>query len=414
LFASSHEVEADDVETFFVEGIKVAVKTRSLWCIHLARNGLTKLSCFGWSAAGGVRVLDISFNPFRHWPRDPLRARAATLRSLTATDCPFTTADVMGLVHVRWLDLARNQLRAPPDGLAGLTNLDVPNLADNQITARNWPAFVADIVNVEHNPVCRSLGWSVSVASRNGDADPTVVGLTRELPAPPRLAAVPADATGAATDDAGAASHPPVLDDGQKEDGTAADGGRGEGTPSSEMLYQMVDGPADEDDDEDGSNDEDDSTDTDGDDEDGIADRDDDDEDGSADADDDKKKGSGEADAKEGGSGDADDTEEGSGDADGQKQGSGDAVDNEDSDGIYESEVDVSDMFDADEGAALANDPMQVDPRGDGVATGCGTFAGSVNDVVEDDGKGGDDQHDGVGVDMDGVVDGGDANRAAG
>jgi len=39
-------VEADDVETFFVEGIKVAVKTRSLWCIHLARNGLTKLSCF--------------------------------------------------------------------------------------------------------------------------------------------------------------------------------------------------------------------------------------------------------------------------------------------------------------------------------------------------------------------------------
>jgi len=213
-FAYSQELEADDVDAFLVEGIKVAVKTRPLWCIHLARNELTKLSCFGWSAAWGVRVLDISFNPLRHWRRDPLRALAATLRSLTATDCPFPTADVTGLVHVRWLDLARNQLRTPPDGLAGLTNLDVINLADNQITARDWPAFVANIVNVEHNPVCRSPGWSVSVTSRNGDADPTVLCLSRELPAPPRHAAVPADANGGATDDEGAASHPFVVDDG--------------------------------------------------------------------------------------------------------------------------------------------------------------------------------------------------------
>ena len=385
-FAASQEVDAEDVETFLVEGIEVAVKSRPLWCIHLARNRLTKLSCFGWSAAWGVRVLDISFNPLRHWPRDPLRALAATLRSLTATDCPFTTADVTGLVHVRWLDLARNQLRAPPDGLAGLTNLDVLNLADNQITARDWPAFVANIVNVEHNPVCRSPGWSVSVTSRNGDADPTVVGLSRELPAPPRLAAVPADANGGATDDEGAASHPPVVDDGQEEDGTAADGGREEGTPSSETVYELVDCSTDEDGDKDGS--------------------------GDADG---KEGGSGDADDKEGGSGDADGKEGGSGDADGQKQGRGDADDdNEDSEGIYESDVDVSDMVDADEGAATANDPMQVDPPEDGVATGCGTVAGSVNGIVEDGGKGGDDQHDGVGVDMGGVVDGGDANRATG
>jgi len=262
------------------------------------------------------------------------------------------------------------------------------------------------------------------VTSRNGDADPTVVGLSRELPAPPRLAAVPADANGGATDDEGAASHPPVVDDGQEEDETAADGGREKETPSSATLDQMVDCPADEDDDKDGSTDEEDSTDTDGGDEDGSADTDDDDEDASADADDDKKKGSGDADDKEGGSrdadgqkkgsGDADDKEGGSGDADDKKGGSGDADDNEDSEGICESDLDVSDMVDADEGAATANDPMQVDPREDGVATGCGTFAGSVNGVVEDGGKGGDDQHDGVGVDMGGVVDGGDANRAAG
>jgi len=67
-----------------------------------------------------VRVLDISFNPLRRWPKRPLNALAATLRSLTTTDCRFRSADVTGLLHVRWLGLARNRLRAPPVGLAGV------------------------------------------------------------------------------------------------------------------------------------------------------------------------------------------------------------------------------------------------------------------------------------------------------
>jgi len=400
-FASSQRITQDDVSASIVEGINAVVKTRPLWCIHLARNQLENLSCFGWSADWGVRVLDISFNPLRRWPKRPLNALAATLRSLTTTDCRFRSADVTGLLHVRWLGLARNRLRAPPVGLADLTNLDVLNVAEISIKTRGWSSFVANIVNVQHNPVSRVPGWSVSVTSRNGDGDPTVVGLSRELPAPPRLSAVPADANGGATDDAGAASHP-VVDGGQEEDGTAANGGREEGTPSTETIYQkmeMVDVPMDEDDDEKGSGDAGD------DDEEGSGDADVDDEEGSGDADDDDEEGSGDADDTKEGSGDADDKKEGSGDADDQKEGS---------DGLYEEDEDVTSMVDADEGAATANDPMQVDPGEDGVATGGGTIAGSANGVAEDDGKGGDDQDEWEGVDMDGGVDGGDTHRAAG
>jgi len=62
--------------------------------------------------------------------------------------------DVAGLVHLRWLDLARNQLSAPPEGLADMTNLEILNRASNDINERDWAVFVANIVNMEHNLVC--------------------------------------------------------------------------------------------------------------------------------------------------------------------------------------------------------------------------------------------------------------------
>ena len=185
-----------------------------------------------------------------------------------------------------------------------------------------------------------------------------------------------------ATDDAGAPSHL-VRDDWHEEDGTAADDGLEE-THSFATDVEVVEYEVDATDDE-------------------VQ------EEGSANAED------GEADTAA-----ADDEEAGSDEEYDEEAGSADKYDEEaetaaaDEEGIYEDDVELSSSGDADEGAATANDPMQVDPGEDGVETGGGTFAGSANDVAEDDGKGGDDQDDGEGVDMDGVVVGGDANRAAG
>ena len=335
-------------------------------------------------------------------------------------------------MHLRWLDLARNQLSAPPEGLADMTNLEVLNWASNDINERDWAVFVANIVNVEHNPVCRSPDWSVTVTSQDGHGDPTVVGLSRELPTTTRL---PADRIGVATDDAGALSHR-VVDAGHQEDGTAADGGLEEGNPSfddSSTIVELVFVSASEDGGQEGDsgvadNDEQGSGDADNNDQ-GSGDSDNDDQ-GSGDADNEDHS-SGDADDNEQGSGDADDQMQGSGEVDVQKQGSGDADEKEGSGGLYEDDMVVSDMDDTEEGAAMAHDPMQGDLGENGVEAGGGTIAGSANGVAEDYGKGGGggtiagsangvseddgeagaDQDDREGVDMDVGV---DANMAAG
>ena len=320
--------------------------------------------------------------------------------------------DVAGLVHLRWLDLARNQLIAPPEGLADMTNLEILNRASNDINERDWAVFVANIVNMEHNLVCWFPDWSVTVTSQDGHGDPTVVGLSRELPTPTRL---PADRIGVPTDDAGALSHR-VVDAGHEEDGTAADGELKEGNPScddSSIIVELVFVSASEDGGQESDS--------------GVADN---DEQGSGDADnndqgsgdsDNEDQGSGDADNEDHCSGDADDDEQGSGDADDQmqssgevdfqKQDSGDADDKEGSEGLYEDHMVVSDMDDTEEGAAMAHDPMQVDLGENGVEAGGGTIAGSANGVSDDVGEAGADQDDGEGVDMDGGV---DANMAAG
>ena len=325
-------------------------------------------------------------------------------------------------MHLRWLDLARNQLSAPPEGLADMTNLEILNRASNDINERDWAVFVANIVNMEHNLVCWFPDWSVTVTSQDGHGDPTVVGLSRELPTPTRL---PADRIGVPTDDAGALSHR-VVDAGHEEDGTAADGELKEGNPScddSSIIVELVFVSASEDGGQESDsgvadNDEQGSGDADNNDQ-GSGDEDNDDQ-GSGDADnedhssgdaDDDEQGSGDADNDEQGSGDADNQMQGSGEAEVQKQGSGDAEDKEGSEGLYEDDVVASDMDDTEEGAATAHDPMQVDLEENGVAAEGSTIAGSANGVSEDDGEGGDDQDDGEGVDMDGGV---DANMVAG